>query len=117
MKRLPTVSVSAQKIKQVLINLMMNAIHAVGIKGYIRISTDVTETETLSIQVADDGHGIEPRHLKKIFDPFFTTKPAGEGTGLGLSVSYSIISENHNGTMDVVSEPGKGTKFIICLPV
>ena len=60
--------------------------------------------------MADDGHGIEPRHLKKIFDPFFTTKPTGEGTGLGLSVSYGII-QNHGGRIHVESEPGAGTVF------
>jgi two-component system NtrC family sensor kinase len=105
-----------KKIKQVLINLLMNAIHAVGNKGNIGISTELNGSEgDLIIKVADDGHGIEPRHLKKIFDPFFTTKPTGEGTGLGLSVSYGII-QNHGGRIHVESEPGAGTVFSVVLP-
>jgi two-component system NtrC family sensor kinase len=105
-----------KKIKQVLINLLMNAIHAVGNKGNIGISTELNGSEgDLIIKVADDGHGIEPRHLKKIFDPFFTTKPTGEGTGLGLSVSYGII-QNHGGRIHVESESGEGTVFSVVLP-
>jgi two-component system NtrC family sensor kinase len=100
----------------VLINLLMNAIHAVGNKGNVGISTELNGSEgDLIIKVADDGHGIEPRHLKKIFDPFFTTKPTGEGTGLGLSVSYGII-QNHGGRIHVESEPGAGTVFSVVLP-
>jgi len=107
--------VDEKKIKQVLINLMMNAIHAVGKKGSIKISTDVNAaTGDLSIKVADDGHGIEPRHLNKIFDPFFTTKATGEGTGLGLSVSYGII-QNHGGHIRVESQPGEGSVFTVAL--
>jgi len=60
---------------------------------------------------------MDEKKRSKVFDPFFTTKPVGTGTGLGLSVSYFIITENHNGTMEVVSEPNKGTNFIIRLPV
>ena len=108
--------VDEKKIKQVLINLMMDAIHSVGKKGGIRISTDVSAaTGDLSIKVADDGHGIEPRHLKKIFDPFFTTKATGEGTGLGLSVSYGII-QNHGGHIRAESQPGEGSVFTVVLP-
>lgn len=108
--------VDEKKIKQVLINLMMNAIHAVGKEGRIRISTDVDEKgEDLCIKVADDGHGIESRHLKKIFDPFFTTKATGEGTGLGLSVSYGII-QNHGGHIRVESQLGEGSVFTVVLP-
>jgi PAS domain S-box-containing protein len=108
--------VDEKKIKQVLINLMMNAIHAVGDKGSIRISTDVSEAEgTLRVQVADSGYGIESRHLKKIFDPFFTTKTTGEGTGLGLSVSYGIV-QDHGGHIQVESRPGEGSVFTVVLP-
>ena len=92
------------------------SIHAVGRKGSIRISTAVSETgDRLSIRVADDGHGIEPRHLNKIFDPFFTTKTTGEGTGLGLSVSYGIV-KNHGGHIHVESRPGEGSVFTVVLP-
>jgi two-component system NtrC family sensor kinase len=105
-----------KKIKQVLINLLMNAIHAVGNKGNIGISTELNGSKgNLIIKVIDDGHGIEPGHLKKIFDPFFTTKPTGEGTGLGLSVSYGII-QNHGGRIHVESESGEGTVFSVVLP-
>ena len=108
--------VDEKKIKQVFINLVVNAIHAVGIKGHIRISTDLGEPAgDLVVKVEDDGHGIEKKHLKNIFDPFFTTKPTGEGTGLGLSVSYGII-KNHGGQIFVESKFGAGTTFTVTLP-
>ncbi|MEN8243998.1 MAG: ATP-binding protein [Thermodesulfobacteriota bacterium] len=108
--------IDEKKVKQVLINLVVNAIHAVGKKGCIMISTDIrAATGDLVVKVSDDGHGIEKKYLKKIFDPFFTTKPTGEGTGLGLSVSYGIV-KNHGGYIDVESTPGKGTTFTISLP-
>ena len=71
----------------------------------------------LSIEIEDNGPGMDLHTRKKIFEPFFTTKPNGIGTGLGLSVSYFIITENHSGEITVESTPGKGTKFIIVLPV
>ncbi len=108
--------VDEKKIKQVLINLVVNAIHAVGTKGRIWISTDLSEPAgDLIVKVKDDGHGIEKKHLKNIFDPFFTTKPTGEGTGLGLSVSYGII-KNHGGHIFVDSKTGVGTTFTVTLP-
>ena len=67
------------------------------------------------IEVTDTGCGIKPEHLDKIFEPFFTTKPVGKGTGLGLSVSYGIVQQ-HGGTLEVESVPGKGTTFTITLP-
>jgi len=109
--------IDEKKIKQVFINLVMNAIHAVGKKGRIWIATELSDTaDEIMVKVADDGHGIEPRHLKKIFDPFFTTKSTGEGTGLGLSVSYGII-QNHGGHILVESKHGAGTIFTVVLPV
>ena len=108
--------IDEKKIKQVLINLVVNAIHAVDKQGRILISTELREAaDEIVIRVSDDGYGIEKRHLNKIFDPFFTTKPTGEGTGLGLSVSYGIIN-NHGGHIDVESTAGEGTTFIITLP-
>nr|WP_320016231.1 ATP-binding protein [uncultured Desulfobacter sp.] len=71
----------------------------------------------IRIEIEDNGPGMDEETRSKIFDPFFTTKPVSEGTGLGLSVSYFIITENHNGRMEVNSEPGKGATFIIRLPV
>ena len=70
----------------------------------------------MRIEIEDNGSGMAEAIRKRVFEPFFTTKPEGLGTGLGLSVSYFIITENHGGTMTVESEPGKGTKFIIHLP-
>ena len=111
-----SLKVDEKKIKQVLINLIMNAIHAVGKKGCIRITTLLSEAgDDLHIRVADDGHGIESRYLNKIFDPFFTTKTTGEGTGLGLSVSYGIV-QNHGGHIQVESRPGEGSVFTVVLP-
>jgi len=108
--------VDEKKIKQVLINLVVNAIHAVGKKGRIQIATGLSKPAgDLMIKVKDDGHGIVKKHLKNIFDPFFTTKPTGEGTGLGLSVSYGII-KNHGGHIFVESKPGAGAVFTITLP-
>jgi PAS domain S-box-containing protein len=116
-RSIPPVVVDDKKIKQVLINLLMNARHAVGPKGTIRVSTAWHPADgRLEIQVADDGHGIEEKHLKHIFDPFFTTKPTGEGTGLGLSVSYGIIKK-HGGEIRVQSRPGEGSTFTVVLPV
>lgn len=105
----------ATQIEQVLINMLHNAVQAMSESGslHIRLKT-AGEYAYLSIQ--DSGTGIPPENLKRIFDPFFTTKPSGEGTGLGLSVSYGIIA-NHHGRIEVVSESGKGTTFTIVLPV
>ncbi|MDD9301349.1 MAG: hypothetical protein HUK40_02975 [Desulfobacter sp.] len=69
------------------------------------------------IHVADNGPGMDKKVRQRIFEPFYTTKEIGDGTGLGLSVSYFIIAENHGGTIDVVSDPGKGCTFVIELPV
>jgi signal transduction histidine kinase len=69
------------------------------------------------MEIEDNGPGMDEETRSKVFDPFFTTKPVGIGTGLGLSVSYFIITRNHKGKMDVISEPGNGATFIIKLPV
>ena len=114
---IPTMMLDEKKIKQVLINLFMNAIHAVGRKGCIGISTEMDQkSNNLFIRISDDGYGIEKDNISKIFDPFFTTKPTGEGTGLGLSVSYGIIKD-HGGDIRVDSEPGKGSIFTIVMPL
>ena len=75
------------------------------------------DTNMLRMEIEDNGPGMVEDTRKRIFEPCFTTKPVGVGTGLGLSVSYFIITESHDGTMDVVSEPGSGAKFIIRLPL
>jgi signal transduction histidine kinase len=105
----------AQQLEQVLINLIHNAIQAMQNGGSLKLSLKQVD-DTAQIGVQDTGSGIDPKHLKRIFDPFFTTKPEGEGTGLGLSVSYGIIA-NHNGRIEVTSELGKGTEFTVILPL
>ena len=72
--------------------------------------------DAVEIRIRDNGTGIPPDIQEKIFNPFFTTKPAGEGTGLGLSLSYDIVVKQHGGTIEVVTEPGSFTEFIITLP-
>ena len=115
--KLPPVLMDEKKIKQVLINLLMNAIHAVDRKGTIEITTGMNDTASrVTVEVADDGHGIAEQDLPRIFDPFFTTKPTGEGTGLGLSVSYGII-KGHGGNITVKSEKGRGAAFTLSLPL
>jgi two-component system NtrC family sensor kinase len=105
-----------KKIKQVFINLIMNARYAMDAHGIIAVRTRKDPLfGDVVIQVADNGCGIEKKNIERIFDPFFSTKPTGEGTGLGLSVSYGII-KNHGGSVDVESEPGKGTTFTVKLP-
>ncbi len=116
-RRIPEVRVDDKKIRQVLLNLLMNARHAVGGEGTIRVTTRWHEAEgRLAVAVADDGCGIEEKDLPFIFDPFFTTKPTGEGTGLGLSVSYGIV-RRHGGEIRVESRPGEGAVFTVLLPV
>jgi two-component system NtrC family sensor kinase len=113
----PLMELDAKKLKQVFINLVMNAEYAVGQKGTIKIKTRLDRQQNqVSIRVSDTGHGIKEEDLPRIFDPFFTTKATGEGTGLGLSVSYGII-RNHGGDISVESESGKGSTFVVTLPV
>ncbi len=108
------VTYDAQQIEQVLINLIQNAIQAMPHGGTLRVSLRQAG-EAVAIAVQDTGVGISPENLTRIFDPFFTTKPAGAGTGLGLSVSYGIVS-HHKGHIDVESMVGRGTTFTILLP-
>ena len=104
----------SQQIEQVLINLVTNAVQAMPDGGTLKASLS-KQNGQVEIELTDTGIGILPENLPRIFDPFFTTKPEGEGTGLGLSVSYGIISE-HGGKIDVQSTPGVGTTFRITLP-
>jgi two-component system NtrC family sensor kinase len=109
--------VDEKKIKQVFINLIMNAKHAVGRQGLISVRTHIDDQKSkATIQVSDDGCGIDKNNILRIFDPFFTTKPTGEGTGLGLSVSYGII-KNHGGHIHVESNKGRGATFSVELPI
>jgi signal transduction histidine kinase len=116
---LPWIAVDPSQIKQVLLNLVHNAIQAMPRGGKLTVKTSPVERqgrEWLSISVADTGFGISTENLERIFEPFFTTRPAGQGTGLGLSVSYGIITE-HSGYIEVESRPGQGSCFNIFLPV
>ena len=122
---LPKGDVDLDQIGQVLLNLAINALHAMGDSGSLLVRTAIvpvnkgsTETyaEMIEVSVADTGCGIATEHLDKIFDPFFTTKEVGKGTGLGLTVVHGIVQE-HGGFVMVESEVGKGTTFRIRLPI
>ena len=116
-KNIPLLLLDDKKIKQVFMNLIMNAKDAIGKSGIISLSTKYDRSKgQVAIKIADTGHGIEKKNLSRIFDPFFTTKPTGEGTGLGLSVSYGIV-KNHSGNIFVESKPGKGTTFTVVFTV
>ncbi len=112
---LPLVECMPSQINQVLMNLFVNAGHAMEERGTVTIRTGSQE-EWVWIEISDTGKGIEPAVMKRIFEPFYTTKAIGEGTGLGLSVSFGII-EKHGGRIEVESEVDKGTQFRIWLPV
>jgi two-component system NtrC family sensor kinase len=109
------VDYDAQQIEQVLINLIGNAIQAIRNGGTVRINLSEAGG-AVAIAVQDTGVGIPEKNLQRIFDPFFTTKPEGEGTGLGLSVSFGIVSR-HRGHIEVESKVGQGTTFTVLLPV
>lgn len=114
---IPQLTGNAQKIEQVLINLMVNAGQAMpeDRRGTVTVRTRVEEGKVV-VEVADDGRGMNEKTLKQIFDPFFTTKRAKGGTGLGLAIAYRIVEE-HGGTISVSSTPDVGTTFTIRLPV
>ena len=114
---IPPILINERKMKQVFMNLIMNAKHAVDKTGTIKVTTKLNRSKNRAyLKVIDTGYGIEKKNLSRIFDPFFTTKPTGEGTGLGLSVSYGII-KNHDGEILVESRRGKGSTFSVVLPV
>ena len=122
---LPAVECYAGQLNQVLMNILNNAIDALisqaqrteGFMPTIEIATEIVDSEWVKIKIKDNGIGISSSAQKRIFDPFFTTKAIGQGTGLGLSISYQIVTEKHRGHLKCVSEPGKGTEFVIQLPV
>ncbi len=121
--QLPKVNAVPQDIGRVLLNLINNAFYAVdrkakeggdGYKPTVVVSTRHTN-EKVEIRVKDNGNGIPNKLMDKIFQPFFTTKPTGEGTGLGLSLSYDIVTKGHGGSIEVHSKEGEGTTFLILL--
>jgi two-component system NtrC family sensor kinase len=121
-ENLPTVTLDRSQFQSVLINLIINALDATEPGGNINIYTTTglsasnTGHKGVEITIADTGSGIPPDNLDKLFDPFFTTKEVGQGTGLGLSVSYGIV-QRHRGTIRVQSELGKGSTFFIWIPI
>jgi len=113
----PLQQLDPNQMLEVFVNIIINALDAMHSGGQLSITTCLLQSEnSVEIRVADTGCGIPKESLAKVFDPFFTTKEPGKGTGLGLSVSYGII-DGHNGTIDVESEVGKGTTFVIKLPL
>jgi len=102
-------------IQQILINLFINAIHAMKDGGMLSVR-GYQEESSVKIEVKDSGCGIAPENIGRIFDPFFTTNLTGEGTGLGLWLTYEIV-RNYNGEISVESETGKGSRFMIRFPV
>ncbi|QZZ21000.1 hypothetical protein J5X98_00335 [Leptothermofonsia sichuanensis E412] len=142
---LPRVECYAGQLNQVFMNVLVNAIDALeerdcGTRGTqcqvpgrkdaqatgpnaqstapcIRIRTETLGSDRVQIRIADNGSGIPENIQRQIFDPFFTTKPVGKGTGMGMSISYQIITEKHGGTLEFVSTPGQGTEFIIQIPI
>jgi two-component system NtrC family sensor kinase len=114
---IPDIQCLPLQINQVVMNLVVNAAHAIGEqRGRITVGTGSDGDDWVWIDVADNGSGIAPETLSRIFDPFFTTKAVGKGTGLGLSLAYGIV-QKHGGRIEVDTEPGKGTRFRVLLPV
>ncbi len=105
------------QLGQVVLNLASNAFQAMEAQGHGQLTIDVVVEDEyfVLLSIEDDGEGIPPQYTAKVFEPFFTTKPEGKGTGLGLSISYSIVKD-HGGSIEVESEPGKGTRFEVRLP-
>jgi signal transduction histidine kinase len=127
--QLPTVSCYPGQLNQVFLNILVNAIDALEeVRGNtetvksdflptIWIRTEISSTNHIAVRIADNGSGIRENIKSRIFDPFFTTKAIGKGIGLGLSVSYQIVVEKHGGQIEVISELGKGTEFVITIPL
>ena len=117
----PPVPCEASKIQQVFLNILKNGAEAMAEEPDRKVQPTFTlrvnEDECwVRVEIEDNGPGMDAKTCRRVFEPFFTTKPVGKGTGLGLSVSYFIITENHGGKMDVFSDNGEGTRFVIRLP-
>jgi len=112
---LPPVKCMPSQINQVFLNLITNAAQAMGEEGVLKIVT-VAKAHSVECSFEDNGSGIADEVLPKIFDPFFTTKKVGEGTGIGLSIVHKIV-QGHGGSIRVTSQVGKGTRFVVELPV
>ena len=125
--QLPEVECYASALNQVFLHILANAIDALEMPNIdqlaqaqiptIWIRTEVVEDQQVFIHITDNGTGMKEEIKKHLFDPFFTTKPVGQGTGMGLSISYQIIVEKHNGKLECISNPGQGSEFIIQIPI
>ncbi len=117
-------------INQVFMNILTNAIDALEewdkqrtqqeiqqSPSVIQICTEIISKNQIAIKIADNGLGIPEKIKQRIFDPFFTTKPIGKGTGMGMSISYQIVTQNHHGTLECISSPDQGTAFVIVIPL
>ncbi|MDF5738380.1 MULTISPECIES: sensor histidine kinase [unclassified Nostoc] len=127
---LSNVECYAGQINQVFMNILVNALDALEElntkrtyqeiqlnPSRITISTSVVDLQWVKIAIADNGSGIPESIQKQIFNPFFTTKPVGKGTGMGMAISYQIITEKHGGKLEFFSTPGKGTEFVVQIPL
>ncbi|MGB3639315.1 MAG: PAS domain S-box protein [Rivularia sp. (in: cyanobacteria)] len=121
--KLPQIECYPGQLNQVFMNILANALDALeeGIKDNnsptICIRTELVGCKQVKISISDNGKGIPEKIKTRLFDPFFTTKPVGKGTGMGLSISYQIVVEKHCGSLECVSAPGKGTEFVITIPL
>src|SRR5262249_14937116 len=113
---LPHITCYPAKLNQVVLNLLTNAIDASPRGGTVTIRTRLDPEGGVALDVIDPGRGIAPSTREKIFEPFFTTKPIGQGTGLGLSIAYGIV-QLHGGRIEFESEPERGTRFTVHLPL
>jgi signal transduction histidine kinase len=117
---------SFDELNQVILNMIVNAAHAIddartrrgdSALGLIHISTTLLSDQSIELRISDNGQGIPEEIRSRIFDPFFTTKEVGKGTGQGLAICRSVVTKNHGGSVSFETEVGKGTTFIIQLPI
>ena len=114
---LPMIVIDPSQIERVIMNMIINAAEAMDGNGKLTLATRHCPTPyCIELQFTDTGQGISEGNIDKIFDPFFTTKDVGHGTGLGLAISYGVVKA-HKGIISVESEVGKGTTFIVKLPI
>lgn len=114
-ENLPVIASDQSQLQQVFLNLISNAIDAIGSDGIVEIKSSRLDSNIM-VRISDNGPGISAEMKRKIFDPFYTTKEAGKGTGLGLWVSYNII-QKMDGVIEIESKPGQGTTFEVCIPI
>jgi signal transduction histidine kinase len=112
----PTIRGDGAKLQQLFLNLLLNAVDSMPEGGRLRVSLEAHRPERVEVRIADSGTGIPDDALAKIFEPFFTSKTRGKGSGLGLAVAKGIVSD-HGGRIDVSTEVGKGTEFLVSFPI